>query len=297
MSLAARFPSKSATAENGASPTKVGNHEVRITYPDGTTFHQKMAMEPVTGQSQVIATETSTDRLDNVMPEKKTFLVNDPFTRRTEEDIISSQSSSESFVLQASEDVRSSSGSNSDAECGWNVSKNLGHQSVSQQAERIASLQQNQSQLQESLCMNKMPSIEHQQFEKPAYRHIPECAGISKVQHHQNSDLLFPSSWTNMLMGKGNWEAEDLSCLGRGSISTLTSKGTDAPHVDDYRGQSAESAFMVSKDGISKFQTPSTEHAVLNKGLELRNDSLDESVNRNCQHSIRHMSEKPTGTV
>lgn len=293
MSLAARFPLKSTAAEIGGSPTKVTDHEVRITYPDGTTFHQRMAMEPLSGQSQVTSTETSTHRTDNAMPEKTTFLVNDHYTRRTEEDIISSQSSSESLVFQASEDVRSSSGSNSDAECGWNISKNLGHHSASQQA----SLQQNKSQLEEILYINKTHSIDHLQSGKPEYRHIPECAGISKGLHHQSNDVQFPSSWTNMLMGVENWEAEDLSRLGRGSISTLTSKGTDAPHQDDYRGQSAESAFMVSNDGRSKFQTPSIEHAVLEKGLELRNDSQDESFNRNYQLPIKHMSGKPSGTV
>lgn len=296
MSLAARFPLKSTAAENGVSPSKVTNHDVRITYPDGTTFHQKMAREPVSGQSQVTSTETSTHRTDNVMPEKKTFLVNDHDTRRTEEDIISSQSSSESLVFQASEDVRSSSGSNSDAECGWNIGKNLGHQSGSQQAERTASLQQNKSQLEEILNINKTHSIDHQQSEKPDYSHIPKCVGISEGQHHQSSNLPF-RSWTEMLMGIENWEAEDLSCLGGGSISTLTSKGTDAPHQNDYRGQSAESAFMVSKDGRSRFQTPSIEHAVLEKGLGLRNDSQDESFTRNSQPPIKHMSGKPSGTV
>nr|AVP26969.1 DEMETER-like DNA glycosylase [Salvia miltiorrhiza] len=297
MCLAAKFPLKSTTArepycENGGSPA-VGKHEVRITYPDGTTYHQKMAMEPVSGHSQVTSTETSTYRTDSVMPEKRTSLVNDHYTRRTEEDIISSQSSSESFVFQATEDVRSSSASNSDAECGCNISKNVGHQSVSQQAERIAALQQNKFHLQDSVYIDKIRVIDNQQFEKPANTQSRGWAGISKAQQHKSSHLPFPNSWTNMLMG--NWEAEDLAFLGRESISTLTSKdskGTEPRCMDDYRGQSAESAFMVSEDGRSGFQTSLANHTVLKKGLELQNDSLDESSNRNFQHSMKHMSEK-----
>ncbi|KAL1532086.1 protein ROS1C-like isoform X2 [Salvia divinorum] len=241
MCLAAKFPLKSKTArepycENSGRPA-VGKHEVRITYPDGTTYHQKMAMEPVSGHSQVTSTETSTHRTDSVMPEKKTSLVSNHYTRRAEEDIISSQSSSESVVFQATEDVRSSSPSNSDAECGSNIRKNVGHQSVSQQDERIAALQQNKSYL--------------------------------KAQHDQSSLHPLANSWTNMLMGIGNWEAEDLAFLGSESISNLTSKdskATDARCMDDY--------------------------VDLRKTHELRNDSLDESCNMNSQHSVKHSSEE-----
>lgn len=283
MSLAAKFPSKSTTAReqycgNGGSPT-VGNHEVRITYPDGTTFHQKMVMEPVNGHSSETSTKRARHGTDNVMPEEKTSLMND-HTIRTAEDIISSQSSSESFVLHASEDVRSSSGSNSEAECGWNISKNVGQVSAAQQTERIDALQQNKFQNRESPYENKTHLIDHQQFETPAYEKTPGWAPNSKVQHHQSSVLPFTDSWPNMSLGMQNWEEDGLA-----SISTLTSKdskGTGAQCMDDYRGQSAESAFLVSEDGRSKSQTSSINHAVLNGGLELQNS----------QHFIKHMSEK-----
>ncbi|XP_047969418.1 protein ROS1C-like isoform X2 [Salvia hispanica] len=272
MNLAAKFPLKSETArepccESSGSPA-VGKHEVRITYPDGTTYHQKMAMEPVSDHSQVTSTETSTHRTNS--PEKKTSPVSNHCTRRAEEDIISSQSSSESVVLQTTEDVRSSSASNSDAECGWNISKNVGHQSVSQQDEGIAALQQK-------------------------HKQSPGWVDISEAQHQQSSLHPLSNSWTNMLMGIGNWEAEDLTFLGSENVSNLTSKdskGTDARCMDDYVGQSAESPFMVSEDGRSKYQPSSVNHADLRKSLELRNDFPDESCNRNPQHSVKHSREE-----
>lgn len=293
MSLAAKFPSKLTTARepycgNGGNPT-VGNHEVRITYPDGTTFHQKMVMEPVNGHSSVTSTKSARHETDSVMPKKETSLMND-HTRRTAEDIISSQSSSESFVLHASEDVRSSSGSNSEADYGWNISKNVGQVSASQQTERITALQKNKYQNKESSFSNMTHLIDHQQFATPAYGQSPGWVGNSKVQHHQSSVHPFTNSWTNMSLGMQNWEEDGLA-----SISTLTSKdskGIGAQCMDDYRGQSAESAFLVSEDGRSKFQTSSINHAVLKGGLELKNDSLDESYNRNSQHFIKHMSEQ-----
>ncbi|KAH6760448.1 HhH-GPD base excision DNA repair family protein [Perilla frutescens var. frutescens] len=290
MSLAAKFPSKSTTAgeqccQKGGSPS-AGNHEVCITYPDGTTFQQKMVKEPVYGHSSVTSIETFEHMADNVMPEKETCLING-HTRRTEEDIISSQSSSESLVLQASEDVRSSSGSNSEAECAWNISKNGGHLSVPQQAERIAALQQNKFQLKESSYINR---THPQQFEKPAYRQSPGWVDISKVQHHQSSVLPFTNSWPNMSMEMQNWEKDGFAFLGRERVSTLTSE--DSRCMYDYRGQTAESAFIVSEDGRSKSQTSSIKHPVLEKGLELKNDSLNEAYNSNCQHFIKNMREK-----
>ncbi|XP_042031738.1 transcriptional activator DEMETER-like isoform X1 [Salvia splendens] len=297
MNLAAKFPLKSETArepycECSGSPA-VGKHEVRITYPDGTTYHQKMAMEPVSDHSQVTSTETSTHRTNS--PEKKTSPVSNHYTRRAEEDIISSQSSSESVVFQTTEDVRSSSASNSDSECGWNISKKVGHQSVSQQDEGIAALQQSKSYLRDSLYISKTNVIDHQEFEKPEHTQSPGRVDISEAQHQQSSLHPLPNSWTNMLMGIGNWEAEDLTFLGSENVSNLTSKdskGTDAQCMDDYVGQSAEGPFMVSEDGRSKYQPSSVNHADLRKSLELRNDFPDESCNRNPQHSVKHSSEE-----
>ncbi|GFP97813.1 transcriptional activator demeter [Phtheirospermum japonicum] len=111
MSLAAKFPLKPTTV---CQPSE--HHEVRITYPDGTSYDHKILREPSSNRSSVTSTESSLSEYraaKHVISEK-----------RTEEDIISSQSSSESTVFQ---NFRSSSGSNSEADDGWNLSKNLGY--------------------------------------------------------------------------------------------------------------------------------------------------------------------------
>ncbi|KAL3641147.1 hypothetical protein CASFOL_016115 [Castilleja foliolosa] len=100
MSLAAKFPLKPKTV---SQPSE--HHEVRITYPDGTSYDQKILKEPSSNRSSVTSTESPSfeDRgAIHVITEK-----------RGDEDIISSQSSSESTVIQT---FRSSSGSNSEAD-------------------------------------------------------------------------------------------------------------------------------------------------------------------------------------
>lgn len=293
MSLSAKFPLKSSAAREpcrgGGSPS-VGKHEVHITYPDGTTSRQKMVKNSVHEHSPVTSTETFEHRADNVMPIKETFQIND-HTRRTEEDIISSKNSSESFVLRASEDARSRSVSNSEAERRWSVNKDSGHISVSEQTERIAALQQYQFQL-------------RQQLGQPEYMPNPWWAGISnansypflsRIQHQQSSVLPSTNSWPNMLMGMQSWEENVLSFFGTESISSLASKipqETGAQCMENCRGESVDGAYMVSQDGIPKIQTLSLNHAVSNKGFELHTDSLDESHYRTGQHLIKHTNEK-----
>ncbi|KAI3458882.1 hypothetical protein Pfo_015545 [Paulownia fortunei] len=310
MSLAAKFPPKSTTVkqpccENGGSPS-VEHHEVRITYPDGTTYDHKIIREPAYNRSSVTSTESSGYKAEYVMTEQRTFLIND-HARRTEEDMISSQSSSESFVFQASEDIRSSSGSNSETEDGWNFSKNLGYLSVSEQAERLAALQQYQFQFMGSSFPNKRPLIGHQQLENAAYRQNPGPAGssnacsypfISKVPHHQSSVLPSTNYWPNMSMGLEKWEADVLAFSGKESISTLASSdfeitnGTGVEHTLDYIGQSAESTFTALPNGRPKFQPSPVNHAILNKHPELQTDFPDGSQNRNGQHFIKHKQGK-----
>ncbi|KAL8538774.1 hypothetical protein ACS0TY_000692 [Phlomoides rotata] len=290
MSLAAKFPLKSTTVcrGNGGSPS-VEHHEIRITFPDGSTSHQKMVKEPVNGHDSVVSREMSEYRAKNVTPEKSTFLIND-YIRRTEEDIISSQSSSESIVLQASEDIRSSSGSNSDAEGG-----NLGHVSVSEQAERIAAFQQYQFHSGGNSNPNMKPLIGHQRLEKTPYGQNPgqadisntnSCSFISGVQHYQNS-------WPNLSLGMHSSEADVLASLLNTSTSTFASKdsditnGTGVECMHEYVGQSAESGFTVSQDGRTKFQPLSASHGVQNNCHGLQTDSLDECHKRNGQYFIK----------
>ncbi|KAL2227708.1 UNVERIFIED_CONTAM: Transcriptional activator DEMETER [Sesamum indicum] len=307
MSLAAKFPLKSKTVrqpccENGESPS-VECHEVRITYPDGTTYDHRILRQPSYNQSSVTSTESSEYRGENVMTEKRTSIISD-HTRRTEEEIISSQSSSESFIFQASEDIRSSSGSNSEAEDGWNFSKNLGYLSVSEHTDRIAALQQSQFQFMGSLFPDKRPLIGHQQLENPVYRQNPGPANssnghsypsISKVPHHQSS---VPSSSTNSWLSLEKWEADVLAFSGKESISSLVSTDFDISNRvgvecrNNNIGQSPNITFTAIQDGRAKLQPSAMNHAIPNKNLELQTDFIDVSQNGNGQHSINHKQGK-----
>ncbi|KAK4431093.1 Transcriptional activator DEMETER [Sesamum alatum] len=307
MSLAAKFPLKSKTVrqpccDNGESPS-VECHEVRITYPDGTTYDHRITRQPSYNQSSVTSIESSEYRGENVMTEKRTSLISD-HTRRTEEDIISSQSSSESFIFQASEDIRSSSGSNSEAEDGWNFSKNLGYLSVSEHTERMAALQQSQFQFMGSLYPNKRPLIGHQQLENPAYRQNPGPASssnahsypfISKVPHHQSS---VPSSSTNSWLSLEKWEADVLAFSGKESISSLVSTDFDISNGvgvecrNNNIGQSPSFTFTAIQNGRAKIQPSAMNHAIPSKNLELQTGFIDGSQNGNGQRFINHKQGK-----
>ncbi|KAK6136029.1 hypothetical protein DH2020_030239 [Rehmannia glutinosa] len=303
MSLAAKFPLKSTSCEIGGSPS-VEHHEVRITYPDGTTYNQKIPREPTYDHSSVTSTESSENRAKSVMTEKRNFLVNDN-TRRTEEEMISSQSSSESFVFQAYEDIRSSSGSNSEAEDGWNFSKTLGYLSAPEKAERIAALQQYQNQVIGSPFPYKGPLFHHQQIENAAYKQNRGPAGssnaysyplISNIPHNQSS--VIPSTnyrpttnyRPNMSIGLEKWEEDVLGFSGKESISTLAStefeitNGPGVGRIHDYIGLSSENNFTSTENGRAKFQPSQVNHAILNKQFELQTDFPGKSGNTNGQN-------------
>ncbi|KAL1542330.1 DNA glycosylase/AP lyase ROS1-like isoform X1 [Salvia divinorum] len=109
MSLAAKFPVKSTntrdtSCQNARKPS--AEYVVRVTHPDGTTCHQRMTREPVYDHSILKSSEHGSEEVPS---SKETGIT-------TEECIASSQNSSGSMSFQASEDIRSSSGSNSEAE-------------------------------------------------------------------------------------------------------------------------------------------------------------------------------------
>ncbi|KAL6586276.1 hypothetical protein OROMI_001264 [Orobanche minor] len=284
MSLAAKFPLKKSTTvcqpcgQNGGS-ISVEHPEVHVTFPDGTSYVHGIPREPACNHSSVTYTDDDSSEYmaKNVMTEKRRLLVKE-HTRKIEEDIISSQSSSESFFFQAYEDIRSSSGSNSEAEDGWNLSRNLGY--PSEQAERIAASQQ----------YHKGLLFDHQQLEN-TYSY----PFISKVPYNQPSVL--PSTnnyWPDSSLGLEKWEADVLAFSGKESISTLAStqldiiNGTGVEHGHDYKGQRSENTYTGIQNGIPKFQVSPVNHAIPNKHLDLNTDFLGKSENRNGQHFIRY---------
>lgn len=112
MSLAARFPRPLTTFDgnccrNGAI-TWIEEPEVQIIDPDGTiTYHGRMFSHPLYKRNSMTLSESSERRSDNLISETVSHLANDN-TSGTEEEVVSSQNSCDSF-LQATEDIRSSS--------------------------------------------------------------------------------------------------------------------------------------------------------------------------------------------
>ncbi|KAG6404567.1 hypothetical protein SASPL_136817 [Salvia splendens] len=133
MSLAAKFPGKSTntrdtSCQNAEKPS--AEYVVRVTHPDGTTCHQRMTREPVYDHK-------SSEHGSEEVPSGKE-------ARITEECIASSQTSSGSVSFQASEDIRSSSGSNSEAEDQATGSNSHRPLYLFEEAGGIAELQKNQ---------------------------------------------------------------------------------------------------------------------------------------------------------
>ncbi|KAK4480404.1 hypothetical protein RD792_013476 [Penstemon davidsonii] len=275
MSLAAKFPPKSTT---------IRQHEVQVTYPDEATYDHRTTRETVSIHSSVTSIESSEFKTGNAMKGTVSNLMND-HTKRTEEDIISSQSSSESFIFQASEDIRSSSGSTSEAEdhiIGCNLNKN-------QQPERIAAFNQHHFQVMGSLSLDNRPFIGHQPLETPVYGQYPGLATgrdvysypfNSNVPNSQSPVRLSTSSWLNMSTGLEKWEEDALASLGNESISSLASiidfgytSETRAENGHDNAGQGAESNFAAQQAGKPILQPSMAHHETLNKYPVQQTDS------------------------
>ncbi|KAG8380597.1 hypothetical protein BUALT_Bualt06G0032000 [Buddleja alternifolia] len=310
MCLAAKFPLKSRTVG-----PPVEHHEVRITFPDGTTsYDQKMTRESVYNHSSEITIEAPKHEEGNDMKGMRTFLRNDRI-RKAEEDVISSQSSSESLIFQASEDIKSSSGSNSEIEDGLNFRKNQSYPSVSKQAERIAALQQFQlHQLMRSPFPNKKPLNGHQQLESPVYKQNPGPASssnaysyplFSSMPHHQRSVPPSTNSGPNMSMGLEEWEARVLSFSGKESISSLAStvdlitSRVSVEHSHDNIGHSAATSFTERP----KFQPTTVNPAIPNKHIERRQGGIQETFQQESAfltaptRPTEAFSKQPSGNV
>ncbi|XP_022860434.1 transcriptional activator DEMETER-like isoform X2 [Olea europaea var. sylvestris] len=283
MCLAAKFPLKSTIirqpcCQNGGSPS-VEELEVQITCPDGTiTYDHGTVRQPVYNHGSVTSSGSCQYRAGNVVTGTRTFGIDKQY-RRADDDIISSQSSSESLVLQANEDIRSSSGSNSEAEdqiSGCNLGKNSGPLNLLEQAERMAALQEYQHRVMGSSSPDKKLS----QWENPVYN-----------LHHQRPSLPSTNSWSSMTTGLEEWESNFLASPGKESISSLAStdfentKITDVEHAHYNIGQSLERSFLPQQTGRPDLTTR-LEHTTQNNCLEPRTNIIAGSQSKEGQHSI-----------
>ncbi|KAL2525946.1 transcriptional activator DEMETER [Abeliophyllum distichum] len=302
MSLAARFPLKSTIirqpgCQNGGSPS-VEEHEVQITHPDGAiSYDHRIIRQPVYNHSSVTSSELCQYREGNVMTGNRTFSM-DKQNRRAEEDAISSQSSSESLIFQANEDIRSSSGSNSEAEdqiSGCNLSKNRGP-NLFEQAERMAAFQEYQCQVMGSSSPNKkllqsenpMCNLQNQGLDGSSKAYAYPITSI--VLHHQRKIPPSTNSWLSMSTGLEEWESNFLASPGKESVSSLASTGfenakaTSVEHTPYNIGQSLERSFISQQTGRPDLAT-TVDHTIQNKGLEPQTNIPAGSLSKEGQHS------------
>ncbi|XP_073315395.1 transcriptional activator DEMETER-like [Primulina huaijiensis] len=308
MHLAAKFPIKptairESCSQNGQS-SLIERQKVRITYPDGTTFYDhRMTREPLYNPSSVTSSESSECGAE-IHTTRGTYILNDQ-TRKIEEDMISSQSSSESVIIQASEDIRSSSGSNSEAEdqiTGGNFSRNHGPSSFHEQAERIAAFQQCQLQVNGSSFPSTRPVPGHQQLENPMNGQFPQLTSsenacthsfASNVPRYQRPATLPTSSWPNMPKGLEKLEGDILTSE-KGSISSMASTDanlTNRTCVENRHyisGQNVEKNFITQQTGKPKLQPSTVDNGILNEHFEQQTYASACSRSRKDQHVVNY---------
>lgn len=280
MSLAAKFPIKTTNTRD-TSCQKAGNlsaeYVVHVSHPDGTTCHQRMTREPVYDHDTLKSSELSKHSSEKV----PSGTVN-KHTRRTEESIVSSQSSSGSMSFQASEDIRSSSGSNSEVDdqvTGSNLTETRGPLYLFEEAGGITGFPE------------KIPSNDHQEYENLANTDYPGVASstnactyplTTNAQHHQKAAPTSNSTWQDMLMGTGNGETDVFAFLEKECTSSLTSTLCDTSsrtvveELHTKAGQSMESRHM-------DHQAP-----ILTEHLEKKMNLPIESEHRNNQYFVNH---------
>ncbi|XP_075485377.1 transcriptional activator DEMETER-like [Primulina tabacum] len=308
MHLAAKFPVKPTSirescCQNGQS-SLIEQQKIRITYPDGTSYEHRMIREPVYNPSSVTSSESSECGAE-IFTTRRTYILNDQ-TKKIEEDMISSQSSSESIVFQASEDIRSSSGSNSEAEdqiTGGNFSRNHGPSSFYEQGERIAAFKRCQLQLIGSSFPITRTMSGHQQFENPMHGQFTqlttsESACIhpfaANVLHHQRPVTLPTSSWPNVSKSLEKLEGDILTVSGKGSISSMAStdanltNGTGVKNRHDISGQNVERNFIAQQIGRPKLQPSTADNGILNEHLEQQTYLSACSQSRKDQHVVNY---------
>lgn len=291
MSLAAKFPAKSTTIEETCCQSRgdpTTEHEVIISFPDErTSYHHPLIREPVIDHGSVITSQLSQYKTET---SGINVLVSNP-TRRKEEDVSSSQSSSEYVTFQASEDIRSSSGSNSEAEdqvTGSSFRKNHGPLNLLEQSERK---QYNVQEAGSPFPDNRPSEQLHSQNPGMASdRNAYSYPFTSSVLHYQIPITPSTNSWQKMLMGLDEKETDLLEFLGKECTSSLTSthsdttNGTSIEHAHDIAGQNAESNLTDQQTGSSEF----VNHEFLNKDLERQMNLPTKSQSRNSQHFVNY---------
>ncbi|XP_060186829.1 transcriptional activator DEMETER [Lycium barbarum] len=181
MCLAAKFPlqptrTKNTLSRNGCN-IAVEEPEVEIIDPDGTTTYHKARLQlPTCHQRSITSNESSEHRMENHIQTTRAYLVSE-HGKRTDEEVISLQNSPDSLILQANEEIRSSSGSNSECEdqpSSPNLNENSTRANHSPPTKWTAAFQEYQSHFMRNTLSGKMPVFGNQKSEN--------------VRHNRNLD-------------------------------------------------------------------------------------------------------------
>ncbi|XP_019191647.1 PREDICTED: transcriptional activator DEMETER-like isoform X2 [Ipomoea nil] len=160
ISLVAKFPQQSVIKET----------EVQVIDPDGTiSYHKSILKQPGHNHSSAASGEASDLIMKNLTRAREIHIPNEK-NRRMEEEVISLQNSSVSFILQANEEIKSSTGSNSEAEdrlSGSSPKNGQNQPEFSLQTEVTASFQEFQHYAMYSALLNKKTMPRNQQSKNP----------------------------------------------------------------------------------------------------------------------------------
>ncbi|KAA8539186.1 hypothetical protein F0562_025878 [Nyssa sinensis] len=286
MSLAARFPLQSITANQICDPTGtsilVEEQEVRRLEPDvNGNCHAKTARQPVYNQIPMTSRESSNRRINNLVTGTRSSSANEQ--NWITEELISSQNSFGSFSLQANGEIRSCSGSNSEAEdttTGCKPNKIHGYNPVDLlQREKTAAFQKFCGHVIGSSLLNERFNLGHKQSEDRQYGNqiqrldrVDYLRGSSTFTYPINSNIphvqgpIVPSSnfRLHMMPGSGVLGVDCFGVLQEESISSLPSaasgigKPNGVDHMSKSIGHLAESTrkTAVQQNGVPRIQAP-----------------------------------------
>ncbi|KAL3520825.1 hypothetical protein ACH5RR_018974 [Cinchona calisaya] len=275
MSLAAKFPLPLTTSNTNccqnATIMWTEEPEVQIIDPDGTiTYHGRMFRQPVNQQNSMRLSESSERRPDNFSSQTASHLANDNISG-TEEEVVSSQNSSNSF-LQATEDVRSSSESEvEDRIFMCNSSKNCSSATVSK-TESASMFKQYQCHGMISPLLDKSSMPEYQQQEDPMFIRQNPSSNNSGNAH------AYP------VISDVSWQQGSLSPSSSSWLNKTSNIGVQAPYLFGSSGHHNMSYFLhgsveITKNGVV---------AHLPKNIAAMEGSISSSTTQETGMPIKH---------
>ncbi|KAJ8551446.1 hypothetical protein K7X08_021461 [Anisodus acutangulus] len=308
MCLAAKFPLQPTSTKNTFSKNEcnivVEEPEVEIIDPDGTTIYHKARLQlPTCHQGSITSSGSSEHRMENHIQTTRAYLVSE-HDKRTDKEVISLQNSPDSLILQANEEFRSSSGSNSECEdqpSSPNLNENNTRANHSPPTKWTSAFHEYQSHLMRNTLSEKMPVFGNQKSESvadithnqtlDAEAYVHGYPINPPVQVQEISARTTSNSWLTMRPEFGKHET---ACYQKEIASSLASK---TPELNAAKGVDFMSKSMKQIEGRSSTLTAQRttlpiihaprmgEHAFAEHREHIRNLKM-QPHNANNQHSV-----------